>query len=94
VSRRNFLIRLKRPGNVKYLAAKVKVNGRQVAVVVARERYRTLRGKVLLPKRLTAQVDLRGLPAGRFNVEITAVTTSLRTIRGTRRYRTCEPRRR
>ena len=93
MSRRNFLIRLKRPGNVKYLAAKVNVNGRQVRVTVARERYRTIRGKVLLRRRLTAQVDLRGLPRGTFRVQVVAVTTSLRTLRGERRYRTCEPRR-
>ena len=34
-------------------------------------------------------VDLRGLPKGRFVVRITALTTSARTIRGTRTYRTC-----
>jgi len=93
-SRRNFLIRLVRPRRVKYLAAKVNVNGRQVAVTAARERYLTVRGRVLLRRRLTARVDLRNLPKGTFRVQITAVTTSLRTIRSTRRYRTCEPRRR
>jgi hypothetical protein len=34
-------------------------------------------------------VDLRGLPKGRFVVRITALTTTARTIRGTRTYRTC-----
>lgn len=34
-------------------------------------------------------VDLRGLPKGRFTVRITALTTTGRTIKGTRRYRTC-----
>lgn len=34
-------------------------------------------------------VDLRGLPKGRFVVRITALTTTSRTIRGTRTYRTC-----
>jgi hypothetical protein len=45
---------------------------------------RALRGK---PWRAT--VDLRGLPKGRFEVKITALTKTGRTIRGTRRYRTC-----
>ena len=34
-------------------------------------------------------VDLRGLPKGRFAVKITALTTTAKTIRGTRNYRTC-----
>lgn len=34
-------------------------------------------------------VDLRGLPKGRFAVKITALTTTGKTIRGTRNYRTC-----
>jgi hypothetical protein len=34
-------------------------------------------------------VDLRGLPRGRFAVRITALTSTGRAIRGTRRYRTC-----
>jgi len=89
VSKRNFRIRLRRPSDVSYIAAKVVVNGRQVPVIVAKQRYRTIRGKILKLRRLTAQVDLRGLPKGTFRVQITAITTSLRTIRGTRTYRTC-----
>ena len=34
-------------------------------------------------------VDLRGLPRGRFAVKITALTTTAKTIKGTRHYRTC-----
>jgi hypothetical protein len=34
-------------------------------------------------------VDLRGLPKGRFAVRITALTTTGKTIKGTRHYRTC-----
>ena len=89
VSKRNFRIRLRRPSDVRYIAAKVVVNGRQVPVIVAKQRYRTIRGKILNLRRLTAQVDLRGLPKGTFRVQITAITTSLRTIRGPRPYRTC-----
>lgn len=84
MSKRNFRIRLRRPSDVSYIAAKVVVNGRQVPVIVAKQRYRTIRGKVLKLRRLTAQVDLRGLPKGTFRVQITAIATSLRTIRGTR----------
>jgi hypothetical protein len=94
VSRRNFVIRVKRPGDVRYLAANVKVNGRRTAVFIKRERYLTIRGRVLTSRRFAARVDLRGLPKGTFRASITAVTTSLRTIRETRTYRTCEPRRR
>jgi hypothetical protein len=56
------------------------VNGRRVQVV---------RGA-----RLTAPVDLRTLPKGRFKVDITVVTADGRRIKGTRRYRTCAPKRR
>ncbi len=94
VSRRNFRIRLKRPGSVRYIAAKVTVNGRQVRVTVANEQYRTIRGQILTRRRLTARVDLRGLPKGTFRVGITAITKSLRAIRDARVYRTCEPKRR
>jgi hypothetical protein len=37
-------------------------------------------------------VDLRGLPRGRFSVRITALTTTGKTIKGTRKYRTCRGR--
>ena len=89
VSKRNFRIRLRRPRKVSYLAARVSVNGRQVPVIIKRQRYRTVRGRALRERSLTAQVDLRGFPKGTFRVQITAVTTSLRTIRGVRTYRTC-----
>lgn len=89
VSRRNFRIRIVRPIGVKYIAARVSVAGRQVPVVVAGGRYRTLRGTVLDHNRLTARVDLRGFPKGTFAVTIKAVTTTLRTVTGVRKYRTC-----
>jgi hypothetical protein len=40
-------------------------------------------------RRLTAPIDLKGLPKGRFTVRITAVATDGRKVTGTRRYRTC-----
>jgi hypothetical protein len=93
VSRRNFVIRLKRPGKVSYLAARVTVNGRRTPVFVLDERYLTIRGRVLTRRRLSARVDLRGLPKGTFRVGIIAVTKTLRSISDARAYRTCEPRR-
>ncbi|HEX6388929.1 MAG TPA: choice-of-anchor L domain-containing protein [Solirubrobacteraceae bacterium] len=75
LSRRNFRIRIrKRKGRV-YQYASVFVNGKRVKVV---------RGT-----RLTAPVDLRGLPKGRFTVKIVVLTTTGEVIQGIRRYRTC-----
>lgn len=89
VSRRNFVIRLVRPPGVTLLYARVSVNGRPTAVFISRDRYVTIRGKVLKRRRLAARVDLRGLPAGRFNTTIRAVTRTLKVLQGTRSYRTC-----
>ena len=78
-SRRRIVIRVHRPRFVRIVSAKVFVGRRRVA---------TRHGR-----RLTAVVDLRGLPRGRFTVTITARTATGRTITGRRRYRTCVPRR-
>jgi hypothetical protein len=94
VSKRNFRIRVVRPKLVTYVAAKVDVNGRQVPVIIRRERYRTVRGSVLRMRRFTARVDLRNLTKGRFRVAITAVTQTLVEVRGVRRYKTCARRER
>ncbi len=48
--------------------------------------------KVLRRRPWGTNVDLRGLPKGTFVVRITALTTTGKTIRGTRRYRTCRGR--
>jgi hypothetical protein len=80
VSRRNFRIRLRQPKGAKIVGATVKVNGRTVA---------TRRGS-----RVTAPVDLRGLPKGRFTVSITILLDNGKIVRGSRRYRTCTPKRR
>jgi hypothetical protein len=79
-SRRSFRIRLRNPAGDPLVRATVKVNGKQVRVVKG--------------ARLTAPVDLRGLPKGRYTVSITATTTLGRTIKGSRKYRTCTPKRR
>ena len=80
VSRRLFRIRLRAPRGLKLSKATVKVDGRVVA---------TRRGA-----RLTAPVDLRGLPKGRFSVSIELRLADGRSVRATRRYRTCAPKRR
>jgi hypothetical protein len=77
VSRRSFRIRLREPKGDALASAVVFVNGKRVKAV---------RGE-----RLTARVDLRGLPKGRYKVRIVARTVLGRTMRGTRRYRTCVP---
>ena len=80
VSRRRFRIRLRTPRGAKLAKVTVRVNGKLV---------RTVRGK-----RITAQVDLRGLPRGRFRVKIEVRTVDGRKVSATRRYRTCAPKRR
>jgi hypothetical protein len=81
VSRRNFTIRVREPRGVRLRSARVTVGRRTVNAVRRRGR-------------LVATVDLRGLPRGRFTVRIVATTVSRRTLTGTRRYRTCAPKRR
>ncbi len=77
VSRRKFRIRLRRPKGVVIVKATVSVNGKQVKVVKGR--------------RLSAPVDLRGLPKGHVTVEIALQTKAGQTITGERRYETCAP---
>lgn len=79
ISRRNFVIRLRAPRGEKLRSARVLVSGRRVRVM--------RRGG-----RLRARVDLRGRPQGRVRVKIVARTRSGRTVKRTRRYRTCTPR--
>ena len=78
VSRRNFPIRLKEPRGIRIKTAKVLVNGRTVAVRKSAGRWR-------------AQVDLRGLPKGRFVVAIRITTADGRSLNGQRAYHTCAP---
>lgn len=79
-SRRSFRIRLKEPPGDALQSARVYVNNKRV-------------GPVRTGDRLTAPVNLRNLPRGRYTVKITAKTVLGRTISGTRRYRTCAPKR-
>jgi hypothetical protein len=80
LSRRHFRIHLRRPDGVPLQSAQVKVNGRTV--------------KTVSGARLTAPVDLRGLPKGRYTVAITETTITGTVYHGQRRYRTCTPRHR
>lgn len=79
VSRRRFRIRLRSPKGARIASATVRLRGRTVA---------TRRGT-----RVTAPIDLRGLPKGRFTVAIRVVLDDGRVISGTRTYRTCAPKR-
>ena len=79
-SRRSFRIRLKEPPGDALQSARIYVNNKRV-------------GPVRTGARLTAPVDLRNLPRGRYTVKITAKTVLGKTITGTRRYRTCAPKR-
>ena len=80
LSRRSFRIRLREPRGDALATASVYVN---------KKRVQTRKGE-----RITAPINLRGLPRGRYTVKITAKTVLGRTISGTRRYRTCTPKRR
>lgn len=79
VSRRSFTIRLRSTKRDPLVSAVVTVNGTKVQTVKKR--------------RITAPVTLAGLPKGRFTVKITAKTRSGKTRTGTRKYRTCTPKR-
>jgi hypothetical protein len=81
VSRRNFRIRLRKPRKP------LKIE--QGIVFVDNKRVATRKGT-----RVTAPVDLRGLPKGRFTVKITVVLSNGDVVQGKRRYRTCVPKKR
>ena len=75
VSRRSFRIRIVRRRGRTYVAASVRLNGRPVYVAQGR--------------RVRSFINLRGLPKGRYTVDIRVVTSLGEVIRGTRRYKTC-----
>jgi hypothetical protein len=79
LSRRSFTIRLKEPKGDALDTAAVFLSGKRVAV---------RRGD-----RITAPINLRGLPKGRYTVKIIAKTVLGRTINGSRKYRTCAKKR-
>ena len=75
LSRRNFRIRIRKKAGISYETAIVFVNNKRAV---------TRKGA-----RITAPIDLRGLPKGRYTVKITVVTSTGAIISGTRKYRTC-----
>jgi hypothetical protein len=84
VSRRKFRIRIRQPGGIQIQTALVFLNGKKV---------RVLTRKVFQRKRKVASINLRGLPRGRFTVRIVVLTSEGKTLRGTRKYRTCTKKR-
>jgi hypothetical protein len=81
VSRRRFRIRLaRRRDRRKYTAAEVSLNGKRV--------------KTVSRSRITADINLTGLPSGRFTVQIVATLDNGSRVKARRRYRTCVPRKR
>lgn len=81
LSKRSFRIRLREPQGDALKSAVIRLNGK----VIRRRKEGT---------RITAPVSLKGLPKGRYTLKITAKTVLGRTISGTRKYRTCVPKRR
>ena len=75
VSRRNFRIRVRTPKNVKIASVTVLLNAKKIAVHTG--------------KRLTAPIDLRKLPKGRFTVKVQIKLADGRFVSDSRRYRTC-----
>ena len=81
LSKRSFRIRLREPRGDALESAVIRLNGK----VIRRRKAGT---------RITAPISLKGLPKGRYTLKITAETVLGRTISGTRKYRTCVPKRR
>jgi hypothetical protein len=75
VSGRHFTIHLRKVRGEKVVSARVFVKGKAV---------RTIKGK-----QLTAAIDLRGLPRGKFVVRIVVTTVSGKRFAGKRTYHTC-----
>jgi hypothetical protein len=79
VSRRAFTLHVRKLPGVTFIGAVVAVRGKQVRAVKH--------------DRLSAPINLTGLPKGRYTVSITATTNDGRTVTGTRTYHTCVRRR-
>ncbi len=80
VSRRALRLRLKAPKGTGIAFAKIDVPGRAT---------KTVRGRAI-----SAPVNLRGLPKGRFTVRLRVTLLDGRVIKGSRTFRTCAPKRR
>ncbi len=86
-SRRTLTINLVQPAGVTFTGAKVTLKAGKKQLI------RRLKPKKA-GKGLKVDVDLRGLPKGKFTVAIEVTTADGRTAKATRGYRTCTPKRR
>jgi hypothetical protein len=77
LSKRHFIIHIRRYPHITYVEAIVFLNHRTLGVVKSRG------------GQFSAAINLRGLPAGTFPVKITVITTTGAIISGTRTYHTC-----
>ncbi len=77
LSKRAFTIHIRPVAGLTYRKVTVYVNGHSVHVSSG--------------TKISAPVNLRGLPKGRYVVKITVLTTTGKTITGTRVYHTCVP---
>jgi hypothetical protein len=80
LSKRHFIIHIRRYPGISYAEAIVFLNRHEVGVVKSRK------------GQFSAPINLRGLPAGTFPVKITVITTRGSIISGTRTYHTCRKR--
>lgn len=78
ISRRHFTIHVRQYRGLTYREVTVYLSGRRV--------------KVVSGARISAPIDLRGLPKGLYTVRITVTTSTGQTITGARAYHTCAPR--
>jgi hypothetical protein len=78
LSKRHFIIHIRRYPGISYVEAIVFLNHHTVGVVKSRG------------GQFSAAINLRGLPAGTFPVKITVITTTGSLISGTRTYHTCQ----
>jgi hypothetical protein len=79
VSRRRFRIKLRSVRGNPVVKAEIRLNGKT---------KRRVNGRAL-----SLPIDLRGLPKGRWTVEIITTDAKGKRVVGKRRYRTCVPKR-
>jgi hypothetical protein len=74
------------------------VSRRRFSIRIAKRDYRSVdvrvNGKRVKVARNRSTVDLRGLPRGRFKVQIAVTLKDGKVVRSTRRYRTCTAKKR
>jgi hypothetical protein len=80
LSKRHFIIHIRRYKGISYAEALVFINRRKVGVVKSRA------------GQFSSPINLRNLPAGTVRVKITVITTTGSIISGTRTYHTCHKR--